>query len=147
MVTVSGQSQQLPKLYALCTTIGRQCPNNYLLPIHPEWSDPEEEEKDLNEQEEKENKKKFGMVQLKNRRKKKNSNKVRRNFSKSDPEAMFPLETEDVEVHTPQLTDTLIGKALEQEEQKNNLCDSDNSEFFVDNSDDTLDKIVYRHNV
>ena len=38
---------------------------------------------------------------------------------------MFPLETEDTEVHTPQLTDTVVGKAPEQEEQKNNLCDSD----------------------
>ena len=54
VVTASGQPQQVPKFCALCTPIGRQCPNNYLLPIHPEWSDPEEEEKDPNKQEDKE---------------------------------------------------------------------------------------------
>ena len=48
VITTSGQPQQLPNLCALCTTIGRECLNNFLLPIHPEWSDPEEEEKDLN---------------------------------------------------------------------------------------------------
>ena len=30
--------------------VGRQCPNNYKLPVHQEWSDPEEE-KDLSKQE------------------------------------------------------------------------------------------------
>ena len=39
------------KFCALSTPVGGQCPNNYLLPIHPEWSDLEEEEKDLNKQE------------------------------------------------------------------------------------------------
>ena len=37
---------------------------------------------------------------------------------------MSPLESEDTEVHTPQLTDTFIGKASEQGEQKNDLCNS-----------------------
>ena len=40
---------------------------------------------------------------------------------KLDPETMPPLETKDTEMHTPQLTDTLVGKASEQEEQKNDL--------------------------
>ena len=35
---------------ALCMPVGRQCQNNYMLPMHPEWSDPEEE-KDLSKQE------------------------------------------------------------------------------------------------
>ena len=58
VVTTSGQPQQFPKFCALCTLPGRQCLNNYLLPIHPEWSDSEEEEKDLTMQdrEEEENK-------------------------------------------------------------------------------------------
>ena len=51
VITASWQPQQFPKFCALYTPVGRQCPNNYLLPIHPEWSDPEEEEKDLNKQE------------------------------------------------------------------------------------------------
>ena len=50
VVTISGQLQQVPKFCALCTPMGRQCPSNYLLPIHPKWSDPEEEEKHLNKQ-------------------------------------------------------------------------------------------------
>ena len=54
MVSTSGQTQQVPNFFVLCTPIGKQCPDNYLLPIHPEWSDSEEEEKDLNRQEEKE---------------------------------------------------------------------------------------------
>ena len=45
---------RVPKFCALCTSIGRQCPNNYLLPIHPEWSNSEEEEKDLNRQDKEE---------------------------------------------------------------------------------------------
>ena len=65
-----------------------------------------------------------------------------RKISKSDQETMSPLETKDTEVHTPQLTDTLVGKASEQEEMKNDLCDSDDSEFFIDDSDDTIDNIM-----
>ena len=49
-VTTSRQPQQIPNFCALCTPIGKQCLNNYLLPIHPEWSDPEEEEKDIGRQ-------------------------------------------------------------------------------------------------
>ena len=52
---------------------------------------------------------------------------------------MSPLQTEDTEVHTTQLTDTLVGKASE---QNNDLCDSDNSEFFMNYSDDTMDNSV-----
>ena len=54
VVTIAGQPQQFPTFCALCTPIGRQCLNNCLLPIHPEWSDSEEEKKGLKEQEEKE---------------------------------------------------------------------------------------------
>ena len=47
VTTTSEQSQQFPKFCALCMSVGRQWPNNYLLPVHPEWSD-QEEQKDLN---------------------------------------------------------------------------------------------------
>ena len=56
LVNASGQPQQLHKFYALCANLGRQCLNNYLLSIHPEWSDSEEEEKDLIKQGRKEEK-------------------------------------------------------------------------------------------
>ena len=52
VVTTSDQPQQVPQFCALCKPTGRQCPNNYLLPIHPEWSDPKQEE---NKQEGEEN--------------------------------------------------------------------------------------------
>ena len=54
MVTVAGQPQKFPKFCALCTPIGRQNLNNYLLPVHPEWSNPEEDEKDHNKQQQEE---------------------------------------------------------------------------------------------
>ena len=56
---------------------------------------------------------------------------------------MSPLETEDTKVHTPHLTDTLVGQTSEKEEQKNDLCDLDDSEFLKVNSDDddTIDNI------
>ena len=57
VVTASEQPQQLPKFCALCTSTGRQCPNNYLLPIHSEWSDSEEEERDFNKENGEEEKK------------------------------------------------------------------------------------------
>ena len=41
-----GQSQSAPNFYKLCTPVGRKCWNSYILPNHPEWSDPEEEEED-----------------------------------------------------------------------------------------------------
>ena len=52
------------------------------------------------------------------------------------------LETEVTEVLNPQLANTLVSKALEQEEQKNYLCNSDDSKFFTDDSDDTIDNSV-----
>ena len=52
IVTVAGQPKMFPKFCALCTPIGRQCPNNYLLPIHTNWSDPEKEENKQEEGEE-----------------------------------------------------------------------------------------------
>ena len=62
---------------------------------------------------------------------------------KSDPEAMHPSETKDTKVHTPQLTDIMLGKASEKEEEKNHLHDSDDSESFeVNSDDDTIDNIV-----
>ena len=74
MVTTSGQPQQLPKFCSLCTPTGRPCPNNFLLPIHQEWSDPEEEKKDLNKQEEEEKEGNNWDSTIQNRRKKKNKN-------------------------------------------------------------------------
>ena len=65
-----------------------------------------------------------------------------KNISKLYPETMSPLETKDTEVHTPQLTGTLVGMASEKEEQKNDLSDSDNSRFLEVDSDDTIDNIV-----
>ena len=53
---------------------------------------------------------------------------------------MPPLETEDTEVHTLQLTNTLVGKASEKEEQTNDLSNSDDSKFFEDESDHTVKK-------
>ena len=76
VVTMSGQTLQVPQFCALCTLIGRQCPNNNLMPIHPEWSDPEEEEKDLNKQEEDWD----GMIQKQRKKKNEKSNKVMRKF-------------------------------------------------------------------
>ena len=43
VATTSEQFEQCLKFGALCTPVGRQCPNNYILPVYPEWSDPEEE--------------------------------------------------------------------------------------------------------
>ena len=63
VATTSGQPQQSPKLCPLCTPIGRQCPNNYILLIHPECSDPEEEKKDLNKQEKEEEQDWDGTIQ------------------------------------------------------------------------------------
>ena len=54
-----GQSQQILKFCTLCTPVGRKCPNNYLSPNHPEWSEPEKEEDwDGEEQKEKERREK-----------------------------------------------------------------------------------------
>ena len=36
------QSQQIPFFCHLCTPVSRKCPNIYLFPNHPDWSDPEE---------------------------------------------------------------------------------------------------------
>ena len=47
VVTTSGQPQKVQQFCALCTPIGIQCQNNYLMPLHPECSDPEEEEEGL----------------------------------------------------------------------------------------------------
>ena len=66
---------------------------------------------------------------------------------KLDPETMLSSETKDTEVHTPQLTDTVVGKASEQEEHKNDLCNSDESQFFMNGSDHTIDNIVLKHYV
>ena len=55
---------------------------------------------------------------------------INKKIPKSDPETISPLKTEDTEMHTPQLTNTLVGKTLEKErtkEQKNGLRNSDNS--------------------
>ena len=147
MVTIAGQPQKFPTFCALCTLIGRQCPNNYLFPINPEWSDPEEEEKDINKQEEGEEKQEEeedwdGTIQKQKEEKEWELKQSNEKIPKLDPETMSPLEIEDTEVHTPQFTDTLVAKASEYEEQKNDLCDSDISEFFVDDSDDTIDNIV-----
>ena len=57
MVSTSGQPQQFSNFCVLCTSIGRHCPNNYLLPIHPEWIDSKEEGKDLNKQDREEEEK------------------------------------------------------------------------------------------
>ena len=53
VATTSEQPQQVPHVCALYMSIGRQFQNNYLLPIHPEWSNPEEE-KDHNKQQKEE---------------------------------------------------------------------------------------------
>ena len=85
------------------------------------------------------------MVPYKNKEKKKCVLKQNdMTIPKLDPETMSPLDTKDTKVHAPQLTYTLVGKASEKGQQKNELCDSDKSEFFEDDSDDddTIDNIV-----
>ena len=126
MVTTSEQPQQFPKYCALCTPTGRQCLNNYLLPIHPEWSNSEEEEKDLNkqirEEDEKQEMEDWDSIMQKQKEEKGLELKhINMKIPKSGPETMSPLETEDTKVHTPQLTNTLVGKTKEiseKEEQK-----------------------------
>ena len=67
VATTSGQPQQSQKFGALCTPIERQCLNNYQLPIHPEWSDPEE--KDLGKQKNRKNERKeIWMVPSRNKK-------------------------------------------------------------------------------
>ena len=53
MTNITEQPKQSQNFCALCTAVGWQCPNNYMLPIHPEWSDLEDE-KDLSNHENKE---------------------------------------------------------------------------------------------
>ena len=61
---------------------------------------------------------------------------------KSDTETMSPLETKEAKVSHSSMN-TPVGKASEKEEQKNDLCNSDDSEFFEDDSDDdTIDITV-----
>ena len=85
IVTTSAQHQQFPKFVPYVHPY-TQCTNNYLLHIHPEWSDPEEEKKELNEQEEGEEKQEEeedwdGTIQKqKEKKKNENSNKVMRKF-------------------------------------------------------------------
>ena len=70
------------------------------------------------------------MVLFKNKTKKELELKQ---IPKSGPETMSPLETENAKVHIPQLTNTLEGKikeTQEKEEQKDGICDSDNSKFL-----------------
>ena len=89
------------------------------MPIHPKWSDSEEEEKDLNKKEEEKGK-------------------------EEEEDLDYTIKTKDTEIYAPQLTDALVDKAPEREEQKNDLCDSNDSEFFEDDSDDnkTIHNIV-----
>ena len=114
MVTVSKQPQQFPNFCGLCTPAGRQCLNNYLLPIHPEWSDDsEEEEKDLNKQNREEKQEIEDWDSTMQKQKEERELELKQNnmkIPKSCPETMSPLETEDTKVHTPQLTDSLVGK-------------------------------------
>ena len=55
---------------------------------------------------------------------------------------MSSLETKDTEVHTPQLTDTLVGKTPGKEELKNDFVIQMTLEFFEDDSDGTIDNTV-----
>ena len=55
---------------------------------------------------------------------------------------MSPSETEAIEVHTPQVTDALVDRASEKEEQKNDLCYSDDSGLFMDDSDNIIVDIL-----
>ena len=115
VVTTTGQPQQFPKFCALCTNLGRQYPNNYLLPIHPEWSDPQEEEKYFSKQEEGEQKQEeedwVGTIQKQKEEKGWELKQSNEKIPKSDPETISPSETKDTDMHTPQLTDTPVGKA------------------------------------
>ena len=134
----------IPELFALCTPMGRQSPNKYMLPIHPEWSDPKEEEKDLNKQESKEELEK----EEEEDRDDTGQKEQELENDKSDSETMAPFENNTIKEDAPQLTNTLIGvlptSSPEEEEQKDKQCDSDGSEFFEADSevDSEIDNIV-----
>ena len=127
--------------------IGRQCPNNYQLPIHPEWSNLEEE-KDIRRQQKEEEQEKeeedWDGTMYNQEEQELKSDKI----SKSDPEAMPLFENRDTKADIPQLTDKLIGvlpiSQPEEEEQMKEQCNSDDSTFFeIDSDNDSeIDNIV-----
>ena len=104
MVTASGKPQQFPKFCALCTPAGRKYPNNYLLPIHLEWSDWEEEEKDFSKQEKEEKEKQErgdwdGTIQKQKEGKEIKLKQINMKIPKLGPETMSPLKTKDTQLH------------------------------------------------
>ena len=112
VVTTSEQPQQFPKFSPLCTPTGQQFLNNYLLPIQPEWSDSEEEGKALDKQEEKKTRRRLGQYHTKTKagKRTRTQTKYQENFK------IRPIN-HVCKVQTPQLTDTLVGKTSEKEEQ------------------------------
>ena len=137
MTSIPKQSQQPQSFCSLCMPVGRQCPNNYILPMHPEWSDLEEE-KDLSKQENEEEQEKKEEEEWDGTRQKEKEQEPK--INKSDSETMAPFENNTIKEDSPQLTNTLI-RALpisppEKEEQTDKQCNSYDSEFFVANSED-----------
>ena len=52
LVTMPNQTQKSPGYCLTCTPVRKQCPTEYPMPLKPDWTDSEEEEKDLKEQNE-----------------------------------------------------------------------------------------------
>ena len=85
--------------------IGRQCLNNYVLPIHPEWSDLEGGKDQQKEKEQEKEEEDWDGARQKQKEKELTGDKI----PKADPDTMSPLENSDTKEDTPQLTDTLVG--------------------------------------
>ena len=114
--------------------------------MHPEWSDPEaEEQKDLNKQENQEEQEKEE-EDLDRTREKEIEQELKSN--KLHSETMAHFENNTIKEDSPQLTDTLIGvlpiSPPEEEEQTDKQCNSDESQFFQADAEDSseIDNIV-----
>ena len=102
MAATPKQPPQFQQFCALSTPVRRQCPNNDILHVHPEWSDLEEEN-DISKQEKEDKPGKEEEEEWHGTRQEQKEQELKSN--KSDLETMSSLEKED----TPQLTDSLIG--------------------------------------
>ena len=136
---------QKPQSYCVtCTPLGKQCLTTYPMPLNPNWSYSEEEEKDLkvpNEAEEEiedwegyiQRQKEIKELELKN-------NNITIPQSSPKSQSTSTSDTDDTVVHTLQLTDTLI--TLGNREQTEDNLDNEFEESEDFNSKDSIDNIV-----
>ena len=138
---VATSDQKFPSYCATCTPLGKQCPTTYPIPLNPTWSN-SEEEKDLKvpNEAEKEIADWDGDIQMQKKQKQLElNNNVTIPQSSPKSQSISTSDTDEMVVHTPQLTDTLVTSG--NREQKDNLENEyeDSKDF---NSEDTIDNIV-----